>query len=180
MDDQRRQVLQAELDDAVSQRAELDTYIAVLAKRLGIEVSSLPGGSGDPADNGGALPVTGDPVSAVHEAQFYGMSGPKASKALLRMMGRDRPLKTQEIYDAITKGGVRIGNSATLYRSLTRDKDFHKVGRGRWGLTEWYPNAKRGGRDSESDEQAADSESPEPTVLDDVPEAADPSSATES
>jgi hypothetical protein len=88
--------------------------------------------------------IAGDPVTGVREGQFYGMSGPKASKALLRLVGRDRPLKTQEIFDAIRKGGVtQIQNANTLYRSLTRDPELHNVGRGRWGLTEWYPNARR-------------------------------------
>jgi hypothetical protein len=141
-EEQRKQVLKAELDDAVRQRDDLDTYIAVLAKRLGVEV---PGRSaGGEAENGQSATIAGDPVAGVREGQFYGMSGPKASKALLRLVGRDRPLKTQEIFDAIRKGGVtQIQNANTLYRSLTRDPELHNVGRGRWGLTEWYPNARR-------------------------------------
>jgi DNA-directed RNA polymerase delta subunit len=61
------------------------------------------------------------------------------------MSGPKRPLKTEAIYRAIRKGGVDIKDAGILYRSINRSTQFQKVGRGLWGLAEWYggPAAKR-------------------------------------
>jgi DNA-directed RNA polymerase delta subunit len=62
---------------------------------------------------------------------------------LLERFGRDRPMWTNEILDAITKGGVGISTGSALYRSLARDPAFVRIGErksGRWGLAKWYPD----------------------------------------
>ena len=83
-----------------------------------------------------------DPMAEVSEGEFYGMSGPKATRALLERMGRSHPLKTREIFNAVKKGGVNVSSENVLYRSLFRESgQFHNVGRGVWGLRAWYPNA---------------------------------------
>lgn len=154
MEEARRQLLQGELEQALRERDRLNVVVAYLSERLGIEEPASDGGETAPTEQ--ALATATEAADAVREGQFYGMSGPKAAKELLRMFGRTRPMKTDEIYAAIKKGGVGIGSSGTLYRSMFRDDDFHKVGRGVWGLSEWYPNAskqtKTEGQD-ESDEQ---------------------------
>jgi hypothetical protein len=133
-----REGWQAVLDSALEERAELDSVIAYASRQLGIEAPQGP--MADEGGNGGSVNLTGEPSASVVEGQFVGMSGPKAAKALLERFGRSRPMKTDEIYAAVKKGGVNIGSSAALYRSLTRDDAFFKVARGRWGLSEWYPD----------------------------------------
>jgi hypothetical protein len=143
MDESRRRILMEELEEAVAQRDDLHAYIEVLAKRLGIDPPPLANASGLLSERGRVGSPTDDPDAAVAEGQFYGKSAPKAAKELLAMFGSSRPMKTDEIFKAITKGGVSIGTSGTLYRSLFRDPEFHKVGRGLWGLAEWYSNAAK-------------------------------------
>jgi hypothetical protein len=152
MDDTRRQVLTEELEEAIKERDRLTAFIELLGERLGVPIA----GPNGPAPSGTQEPAAaGDPASAVAEGEFYGMSAPKASKALLQKFGRSRPMKTDEIFEAVTKGGVKIKESGTLYRSLFRDEAFHRVGRGVWGLSEWYPNARRDATDDAEQETSA-------------------------
>lgn len=136
--------LQATLDTLLAERAELDVAISVIAKRLGI----------DPPRGGGGLPLAhqgsnvggrgGDPVAGTSEGEYFSFVSTKAALEVLKKFGsRQHPLKTKDIYDAIKKGGVDISNEDSLYRSLSRSHRFRKVGRGLWGLTEWYPAQQR-------------------------------------
>jgi hypothetical protein len=134
LDEIQRRALQREFDEALKGRAELDAVLKYLGSRLGIEV---PSGADEP--KAAAAPLTGNPVDAVNPGQFFGMSATKATRSLLEKVGRDRPLKTAEIYQAITKGGVVLKDREVLAKSLKRDKRFHRVGRGLWGLAAWYP-----------------------------------------
>lgn len=49
-------------------------------------------------------------------------------------------MKTGELADAIRHKGGEVTNLENLYRSLKRGKGIERVGRGLWGLSEWYPN----------------------------------------
>lgn len=153
MDEQQRSALTSLLDEKVKERDELNSFIAVTSKMLGIPEPS----GGQPAGEQGTqtLPLgalNGEPSAAVVEGEYFSFSAPKAARALLEKFGRSRPMKTEEIYAAITKGGVKIGSSGGLYRSLTRDKTFLRVGRGRWGLAEWYPESARRAAQADEDE----------------------------
>jgi hypothetical protein len=142
MDQKRRDVLKAAYNDLLAQMADLQVALRVLAMQLG---EDLPGA---PADTG-PVPAVGsgeDPASRVNQGEFHGYSSPKATHALLERVGRTRPLKTLEILEAIRKGGVQLGGKSpegTLYKSLDRDERFTKVGRGFWGLSDWYPARPR-------------------------------------
>jgi HB1, ASXL, restriction endonuclease HTH domain len=139
MDDMRREALQAALDEAEAERNQLDSVIRYLRGKLGHEGSATPDANKPPTASVGLS--TGDPSSIIGEGEFYGQSGPKAARQVLERVGRTRPLKTEEIFAAIKKGGVQISSAEVLYRSMFRDHTFHRVGRGRWGLRAWYPNA---------------------------------------
>jgi hypothetical protein len=143
MDMARRERLEAELAEVQRERERLDTVIAYLTEKLGME-SPIPDSTLDaaPEPTGGAVGKLAEPSTAITEGGFFGMSAPKAAVILLERVGRTRPLKTKEIYNAIRKGGVNIGNPNTLHRSLTRDDRFYRVGRGLWGLSAWYPGQK--------------------------------------
>lgn len=134
--EQEREAFRVTLDAAVRERDELDGLIGVLSRRLGIEPPPATSGSAPSSAN---IPrPDADPSSLVSDGEFFGMSATKATKALLGKLGRTRPLKTQEIFLAITKGGVALSNIEVLYKSLSRSDDFLRVAKGTWGLAEWY------------------------------------------
>lgn len=154
MNETRRKVLIEELEEAVQERDNLTAFIETLAARLGVEAPERQGErirDANQAPNPNAVPS-----ETVNEAEFYGQSAPKASRALLERFGPSRPMKTDEIYQAISKGGVRTKDADTLYRSLRRDPGFHKVGRGLWGLSEWYPNRVTATRADNDDGEPAE------------------------
>jgi uncharacterized coiled-coil protein SlyX len=138
MDVTRHEALEAELAEAQRERERLDVVITYLSERLG--TVPPPTTPDSPAQKPPGSP-TAHPMSVVSEGEFFGMSAPKAAIVLMDRIGRSRPLKTDEIFTAVKRGGVSIGNSGSLYRSLFRDPRFHKVGRGLWGLSKWYGNA---------------------------------------
>lgn len=136
-----RQAFQTALEAAVRERDELNVLIEHLARRAGVQVPD-----GVSTEAGGSSPLArpdADPSSLVADGEFYGQSATKASKALLGKLGRTRPLKTPEIYDAVIKGGVKIKDMEVLYKSLARSDDFLRVQKGTWGLAEWYPDRVR-------------------------------------
>jgi hypothetical protein len=97
-----------------------------------------------------------DPESDTHvkEWQFYGKSQPEAAKALLELV--NHPMKTEEIVEAIEKGGVPVGGNTkqkkvtNLYTILYRNENFGIVKRGAWGLVGW-PGVKKKEEDSDGD-----------------------------
>lgn len=164
MDESERQSLLATLAVARRDRKELDQLIGYLARRLGVTDDGFESEFGD--SGGGAAPTPPNviPSTLVADGEFFGMSATKASKALLEKLGRTRPLKTREIFDAITKGGVRLANAETLYKSLQRSKEFELVQKGTWGLSVWYGNRSRNvkrGSEADDDLDSRDDGSPE-------------------
>jgi hypothetical protein len=154
-------VFEAALEQALAERAKLDVLIASLSAHLGQQV---PEGMGQ-----GVAPIstsqqgsTADPVSSIAEGEFLGQTGTKAAAEVLRRYGsKTRPLGTDDLYRAITRGGVKIGTPGILYRSLSRNRDFLRVGRGKWGLTIWYPE-RAGKVKPKREDQPAVEEEPEP------------------
>ncbi len=153
MDEARRQVLTAELDAAVRQRDELTVVIEYLSKIVGrpaTDKQRTEETSEAPAPNPSA-----DPVSLIGEGEFFGKSSTEAAAEVLARVGRSKPLKTETIYEAVTKGGVKIAPTA-LYRGLFRSPKFTRVGKSLWGLSEWYPASARtrGTKNAEQEQQA--------------------------
>jgi hypothetical protein len=132
-DQTRRRALEAALSDAINERHRLDVVIGYLSEKLGrpVELPGVPGtGPGQPVD---------DPAHLVADGEFYGMSAPAAAVRVLQKVGKPNALKTEQLVSAIRKGGVKVKNAGTLYRSLIRHTKFKRVGKGLWGLAEWYP-----------------------------------------
>lgn len=151
MDEGRKTVLSEELDAAIRQRDELNVVIDYLSKLVG-----RPGAGEQPGVQAGEFQTanpSAEPTSLVGEGEFFGKTSTEAATEVLTRIGRSRPLKTQEIFEALTKGGVKISQSA-LYRGLFRNPKFTRVGKSLWGLTEWYPpgvvRAARSERDPEA------------------------------
>jgi hypothetical protein len=93
-----------------------------------------------PADFGaGAVPRELQPDT------FYGMSIAEAAKKYLAMSGR-KPQTTDSITDALGRGGLsatRDSVGTILVRVANQEGDIVRVGRGLWGLFEWYPGRQR-------------------------------------
>jgi len=136
MDAAQRQALKAEMDAALKEREKLDVVIAYLSDRLGLTDRTEPK-SANLAAAAGAKSRT--PADEISKGQFSGKSATKAARHVLSLFGSDRPLKTQELFDALAKGGVRVKNANVLHRSLNRDDTFLRVERGLWSLSEWHP-----------------------------------------
>ncbi len=138
--EQEQQAFRTALEAAVRERDELNVLITHLARRAGVAVPTEGPMS---AGRVSAPAPDADPSALVADGEFFGQSATKATKALLAKLGRTRPLKTAEIFTAIMKGGVKIANTETLYKSLARSDEFLRVAKGTWGLAEWYPERVR-------------------------------------
>ena len=143
--EQHRTVLQHEFDEALRERDRLNAVLVYLGERLGIPV---PGNSGESASrvvgpllepDGGGGASAADVLAKVNPAQFYGFTAGRAAVQVLGMAGEGHPMRTNEIYRAIQKGGVTIANAELLARAMKRHKEILRVGRGLWGLRAWYP-----------------------------------------
>src|SRR2546425_1154323 len=124
------------LADLKSRRARLDQLIA------GIEATIM--GQTDvavelePSASGPVLPAT------IHPDTFFGLSIIEAAKKFLRIARRAQ--HTTAIADAISQGGLKRPTEAVLSSILVRaakGRELTKVGRGTWGLSEWYPKASK-------------------------------------
>jgi hypothetical protein len=73
------------------------------------------------------------------------MSIAESAKKYLGMSGK-KPQTTDAITDALNRGGViasRDSVGTILVRVANQDGDIVRVGRGLWGLLEWYPGRQR-------------------------------------
>jgi len=127
------------LEQLLQERAELDSVIAALQRRLGKPVTAAslippaqmaPGGSG-------AMPE-----SVVYRGAFFNLSVTKATEKLLKTYGR--PLKTPEILSAFDQAQFEIKGKhkrAAIYTALLRSPDFVKVLPDTWDLAARHPEA---------------------------------------
>ncbi len=135
--------LLAELE---AERAELDTAIAVIRRKLGKQPNGVTG----------AVPQKTLPQSGqVRKGDFLGMTIPEATKKYLGIAME--PKTPKEIADALTLGGVhsKSADFGNIVRSTLsrRGKEFgvESFGDGRWGLSDWRP-----GRRTSQNEESKD------------------------
>lgn len=104
-------------------------------------------------------------ISNIRPDQFFGKSNVVAAEEYLKMVGH--AVSLDEIYDALIKGGITYSGDGkkTVYVSLTRSNKFIRVGKGTYGLKEFYPNIPKkrledlnGSNDKPNKEQAEDEE----------------------
>jgi hypothetical protein len=122
------------LADLRAKRDQLDKAIeAIEALRAGkpSAVAASPAGSAPSAVDG--------------PGAFLGMTITDAAKALLA--ARRKPLNNVEIVAAFKSGGLHMNSAdpvntvgSVLTRRFNQIGDIVRVGRGTWGLKEWYPN----------------------------------------
>jgi hypothetical protein len=132
--------LEAVLKQLLQERAELDSVIAALQKRVGkpITTSTSPIPTAQPLATGAATAS-----SVVYRGTFFNLSVTKAAEKLLRTFGR--PLKTPEILSAFQQAEYEMAKGenarSAIYTALARSKDFVKVLPDTWDLAERYPEA---------------------------------------
>jgi len=147
-------VYDAVIADLRAKRDEID----VLIQRLELFRNWVP-----PPTGGGYVPepsllsqMVAAPASTkeIEPGTFHGMSIEDAARKLLQL--RKRTIGTKEILASLRSGGVHLQSAtpentiaSVLGRSFHGGSDIVRVGRGLWGLQEWYPNQRfnRGGED---------------------------------
>src|ERR1700737_3539715 len=120
-----------------AQRIAMDEAIAALEKLESLGFGSMQ-----------APPTGGNNHAGIQEIQpdtFYGMSIAEAAKKFLTMSGR-KPQTTDAITDALARGGLSANRDSVgtiLVRIANQEGDIVRVGRGLWGLLDWYPGRAR-------------------------------------
>lgn len=112
-------------------RAAVDEVIAALERVQALGVLAVPG----------AKATTGGGGDGVQPDSFFGLNAADAAKRYLAMCRR--PQSIEQIEEALNRGGAKV-TKASLFTILPRaakGREVVKVGRGMWGLREWYKNA---------------------------------------
>jgi hypothetical protein len=134
------------LQDLRARRDKLDVLIRSLEDMVRSEgITGAVMGAGGAQDADQPERVFDSLMAKVRPGEFHNLSYPSAAKAILAKTQR-HPLTTHQILEIIEKSGRRVEGqnpSGTIYTSLTRNPDFTKVKKNTWGLSEWYPGAKR-------------------------------------
>lgn len=124
------------LGDLRSQREKIDNAIAAIEALRG-------GASAAPASSASKpAPAPGQSMGA---GAFLGLTIVDAAKKLLAH--ERRQLNNAEIVEKLSQGGLVLNSAdklntvgSVLNRRFIQVGDVVRVGRGTWGLKEWYPN----------------------------------------
>lgn len=138
--------MEAAIADLEGRKAKIDAAIATIR-----ELQAQGGGS--------AAGPSGPGGGGIRQGAFLKMSIPEATKKYLETAKQKQ--STQELIDALEKGGLPRGKYNTVYSILARRAK--QVGdivnmQGDWALAEWYPNyrAKAKGAAKNGTEEKAD------------------------
>ncbi len=147
------------LSSLLEERGDLDRMIAWAQKKLGQPSAPAKPYIGGPDKIGLTKVFEGTVVSSkLAPDMFFRMSVSQAIKTYLNIARR--PQSAKDITAALSGGGLthKAKNLyATVYPTLLRmeeDGVVARVGKGEWGLSEWYP----GGRKSSQQEEKIQSE----------------------
>lgn len=161
---------EAVLADLRAKRDQLDQAIAAIESVRG----GVPGaGQGTPG---------GNPVPAEGPGAFLGMTIVDAAKKLLA--NRRQPLKNPDIAAAFKAGGLVLQSAepantigSVLTRRANEVGDVVRIGRGTWGLKEWYPGRNFNKKDKAENGdkgEVKEAEIPEPPAPPSLPASAGP------
>ncbi|MCA9906576.1 MAG: hypothetical protein H7A18_03225 [Sinobacteraceae bacterium] len=149
----------AVLADLEAKRDKLDAAIAGIRTMLGMPAGVSSAASVGSAGSNGSTEIEAD--------TFFSLSIPDAAKKYLGM--RKKPATTPEIVEALRRGGQThaggesFGNTlgSVLARVYGNGGGIVRVGRGMWGLAEWYPNKPRKPSAKAQKGESQDDSSPE-------------------
>lgn len=158
-------ILEPKLDEIERKGHALRQIINELRGEDGLPPRS-PGG-GDTLTSSASVGVGAGSLSQIRPDTFYGKKMQTAIREYLEMRkaGGMGPAMPREIYDAITGGGYKFeakDDTTALVgmRALLRKRSafFHRLPNGSYGLTNWYPDAKKpkAAATAESDEADVD------------------------
>jgi hypothetical protein len=128
---------QAVLADLKARRARLDDLIArIEADIFGQAAEGVAATAPIKASTAFSGPI--------HADTFFGLAIAEAAKKFLKMAGRAQ--HTTAIADALARGGMKRPQENNLFSILVRaakGREVVKVGKGLWGLSEWYPKSPK-------------------------------------
>lgn len=152
-----------------------DPYAAVLAdinakieelQQARAAIEKLAGLAAGSTESASRLGPTG--IALIQSDAFFGLKLPEAISKYMKLM--KRPQSIAEITAALQRGGYtsRSQNlSNTVWTTLSREEQrgrVVKISKGTYGLSEWYPGAKRrlkqaagGPSDEQQDDDSDDS-----------------------
>lgn len=139
--------METAIADLEGRKAKIEAMIAHIRELQG-QGATVPG----PGGSGGVKP-----------GAFLKMSIPDATKKHLEATRQKQ--STQEVIDALEKGGLPRGKYNTVYSILARRAK--QVGdiinmQGDWALAEWYPNYRPRAKAANGKDKAAADDSSEP------------------
>jgi hypothetical protein len=141
----------ATLAELRTQREKLRTQ----CEKVEVAIGALEALSGQPLLGAPTITINPSIPTVDDPGAFLGRSITDAAKILLA--ARRRPLKNPEIAAAFKAGGLHLKSKdpvntvgAVLTRRSQEVGDIVKIGRGVWGLREWYPGRsfKKGNADN--------------------------------
>lgn len=142
--DQNTDPYEAVLADLRTQKERIETTIALLES---LRDSGIPATVGKVRVSAAAPTKANEGGEEIGPGAFFGMTIHDATMKLLRTQRRE--MQTTEIVPELERGGIRLTSSdkpntvgSILLRRFYNVGDIVRVGRGRWGLQEWYPGRK--------------------------------------
>ena len=84
-------------------------------------------------------------VIEIEPAAFFRMNVPEATKKYLSLCNR-RPQSVEQIQEALKRGGLEVSKESlfTILPRAAKGGKITRVGRGLWGLSEWFPRGSGG------------------------------------
>src|SRR5262245_40088049 len=133
-----------EIEQLIAEYEEKARFYA----RMAAELKARADQSSDApiAKDKAASSADADYLSRVKENEFFNKSQAEAAKLFLERIGH--PMKTQQILEAINRGGVTVGGKnpqtkkQNFYTILFRSSDFVLFKRDTWALIAW-PGMKK-------------------------------------
>ncbi|WOH76159.1 winged helix-turn-helix domain-containing protein [Bradyrhizobium sp. NDS-1] len=156
------------LADLYAKRDQIAQAIAAIEGLRGGAMGGSSNAGGAAPSGGASKPNNG---SLDHPGALLGMSIVDAAKALLAH--KRTPLKNPDFAAMFKAGGLHMNSKepantigSVLTRRMTEVGDVVRVGRGTWGLKEWYPNRSFKVKDDEKKDDKKPQQEPGKIGLD--------------
>lgn len=145
------------IEKLLEDRADIDRMLAWAQRKQQEEqagVLATPSQQPQPI----AKPVNPIRYTSLAQDTFFRMSVPDAIKKYLNIA--KRPKTAKDITTALDSGGLTHQAKnlyATVYPTLLRMEDANevvRVGKGEWGLSEWYPSARKASTEEKTESES--------------------------
>ncbi len=145
MEEKDKTLDQMYLDKLLKERDDLDTLIEFVQRRIGSNgVGPTPEPERESPHSSPNRFTRGTPT--IEQDTFFGLSIVDAAKKYLGMVGKPAR-SSNDILGALNRGGFPDLAYNTMASVLSRadhnQQGICRIGRGTWGLSEWYPSTGR-------------------------------------